>query len=85
MIEQTIRQIMREEIHLALHSLEIKTQVQESSSRWLTTKQTAEYLGISTATVYNWVKSGKLERYYLQDAPRYDKNEIDQILKNSIN
>ena len=83
MIENQIRQILREEIQLALGSLELKLQGQESNSRWLTTKQTAKYLGISIASVYNWVDSGKLERYYLQNIPRYDKYEIDEILKNS--
>ena len=85
MIENQIRLILREEIQLALGSLELKLQGQESNSRWLTTKQTAEYLGISTASVYNWVNSGKLERHYIENVPRFDRYKIDEILKNSIN
>ena len=85
MIENQIRLILREEIQLALGSLELKLQGQESNSRWLTTKQTAEYLGISTASVYNWVNSGKLERHYIGNVPRFDRYKIDEILKNSIN
>ena len=39
------------------------------STGFVTTKQAAEYLGISTSTLYSWTKSGRLEGV----AFRFDK------------
>lgn len=47
-------------------------------SRYLSRKQTAEYLDIGLSTVDYWARIGKLHKVFIEDAPRFDREEIDK-------
>lgn len=49
---------------------------------WITRKQAAEYLQVSTRTIDNWVKSGKLPiRRISESTIRISMTEIDRLLR----
>ncbi len=56
----------------------------ENFSQYLTVKETADYLGVSSSTVRNWDKSGKLkpQRNPYNKYRLYRKSDIDEILSN---
>jgi excisionase family DNA binding protein len=49
--------------------------------RWATTKETAEYLGVTTRTLALMVADGRLRKYYLGSRIiRFDLNQVDAAL-----
>lgn len=54
----------------------------ENFSQYLTVKETADYLGVSSSTIRNWDKSGKLkpQRNPYNSYRMYRKSDIDAIL-----
>lgn len=47
-------------------------------TRYLTRKQVADYLGIGLSTVDYWARIGRLNKVFIEDTPRFDKEEIDK-------
>ena len=54
-------------------------------SRWLTYDEVAEYLRVSRATVFNWVKAGEIPAPKLlgKRSRRFDREAIDAALVGS--
>lgn len=53
------------------------------NQKWLNTKQAADYLGISTSTLYHWVHERKV-RYHklsLYGRLRFTAVDLDDVLK----
>jgi excisionase family DNA binding protein len=50
---------------------------------WLTVKQVAEYLQLSTSTIYSMTKEGILPASRIRNQWRFDKIEIDHWVKNN--
>ena len=53
------------------------------NQKWLNTKQAADYLGISTSTLYHWVNEQKV-RYHklsLNGRLRFTAADLDDVLK----
>ncbi len=48
---------------------------------WLTVKQVAEYLQLSTSKIYGLVKDGVIPASSIGSQWRFDKSEIDEWLK----
>ncbi|MEM7133406.1 MAG: helix-turn-helix domain-containing protein [Chloroflexota bacterium] len=50
--------------------------------KWYTIAEAAEYIRVTTATVYNYMKSGKLPYYYLAETRnrRVKQNDLDALL-----
>jgi excisionase family DNA binding protein len=49
----------------------------------MTIKEVAIYLRISTVTVWEWTKSGKLKAYRLSNRKYYKRDEVKEVLKNA--
>lgn len=54
------------------------------SSKYMTIKKAANQLGVTTTTLRNWDKKGKLKcyRHPINGYRLYKKDQIDSILKN---
>lgn len=50
---------------------------------WITLKETAELLGVTVTTIHNWKKQQIIKDYKIGSRVRFNRNEIEQILKNS--
>ena len=48
---------------------------------WYTTKEAAQYLGVSTRTIYKWCKEGRLRTYILGErrTRRFRKVDLDKV------
>ena len=54
---------------------------QNNDEKTFTRKQTAEYLGISLSTLYNWTRDNKIKSHYIGDKVYYKMSEIEKALK----
>ncbi len=77
---------------LAFMKREVKTAVEEAlvsakqaqtatlgiHAKYLTRHQVAEYLGIGLSTVDHWTRIGRLKKIFIDNAPRFDREEIDR-------
>ena len=50
---------------------------------WITRKETSELLGVSLVTIHNWTKQQIIKDYKIGNRIRFNRNEIEQILKSS--
>jgi len=50
---------------------------------WFTVKQIAEYLQLSTSTIYSMAKEGVLPASRIGNQWRFDKADIDHWVKNN--
>jgi len=50
---------------------------------WFTVKQVADYLQLSTSTIYSMARDGVLPASRIGNQWRFDKAEIDHWLKNN--
>ncbi|MEM7125659.1 MAG: helix-turn-helix domain-containing protein [Chloroflexota bacterium] len=51
-------------------------------NRWYTVAEAAEYLRVTTATIYNYMKSGKLPFYHLASKHRrIKKSDLDALFE----
>ena len=54
----------------------------DAEPRYLTKTEAAEYLGMSTTTIYRLVQAGRLRRVYLsQTMKRFDKRDLDAYME----
>ena len=51
-------------------------------AEWMTVKQVAEYLQMSDDKIYDMAKKGELPAVKIRQQWRFDREEIDQWLKN---
>ena len=62
--------------------------ISEESSPWMTRKEAAEYTGVSTDTIDNWLKAGKVKYTKLADgrpgAVRIDRNSLLRFLNSKV-
>jgi len=49
--------------------------------RYFDLKETAQYLGLSSKTLYQWVEEKKFLAYKLGRVWRFDKAEVDEFVK----
>jgi len=47
----------------------------------LTTKELAKYLKLTEVTIYKYVKEGKIPAHKVGSRWRFDKDQIDELLK----
>lgn len=55
--------------------------------RWLSEKQTADYMGVGPDTVRRWGRDGTLDRHKLGGTSRrtwYDRHEIDALMEAGV-
>lgn len=52
-----------------------------SEGAFLTVKELADWLGVSQASIRNWCDRGKLPHYRLENAIRFDPDEIEAWLR----
>lgn len=48
--------------------------------RWMSAREVARYLSVSTGTVHNWTKQGRLVKHKAGRVARYDRNEVDRCM-----
>lgn len=48
----------------------------------LTTKELAEYLKLTEVTIYKYANEGKIPGFKIGSRWRFDKDQIDDLLKN---
>lgn len=81
MVERIIQNIIQAEFATLKEELVELIQKQSSPQRYLTRKETAVYLGLAKSTVDLWSRQGKLTKIYFGKSVRFDREEIDAILK----
>lgn len=60
------------------------TQSTQVSPRWMTVDQTAIYLGLSKATIYQYVSERRIPHYKIPTSThlRFDKSQINEWVEN---
>lgn len=53
----------------------------ELERTWLSPQEAAEYLGVSRATIYRWVKGGKLTIHKMGKVARIKKQDLDRLME----
>lgn len=48
---------------------------------WLSPQEAGEYLGISRATIYRWVREGKIALHKVGKVSRIKKEDLDQLME----
>ncbi len=48
---------------------------------WLSPQEAADYLGISRATIYRWIKDGKLSLHKVDKIARIKKDDLNQLME----
>lgn len=81
MVERIIQDIIRHEFTILKEEMIELMQRQKEPQRYLTRKETAVYLGLAKSTVDLWSRQGKLTKIYFGKSVRFDREEIDAILK----
>ena len=51
----------------------------EIDNDWLTPKQAAELVGVTTRTVQNWIKDGKVRGYQVVGRIRVKRSDVDAL------
>ena len=51
----------------------------ELDNEWLTPKQAAELVGVTTRTVQNWIKDGKVRGYQVVGSIRVKRSDVDAL------
>lgn len=54
--------------------------------RYFTVEQMTELFSVSTATIYNWMKSGKIKGYKMEDGGRtyFDQAEVREAMNKGV-
>jgi excisionase family DNA binding protein len=82
-LEELIRATVSEQLKPIYEAiLQRGTSVTELSEN-MTPKEVASYLKISTVTVWQWTKEGKLTAYRLSNRKYYKRNEVEKVLLNA--
>ena len=75
--ESWLRATVSDEVNKALQADRVKRQYVKRYTR----EETAEKLGISTVTLWEWVKSGKISSVKVGKRQYFTEEEIDRILQ----
>ena len=51
----------------------------EVDNEWLTPKQAAELVGVTTRTVQHWIKDGKVRGYQVVGRIRVKRSDVDAL------
>lgn len=81
MVERIIQDTIKAEFATLKEELVELIQKQSSPQRYLTRKEVAAYLVIGLSTVDLWSRLGKLTKYRIDGSVRFDREEIDNVLK----
>lgn len=76
-IETWLRQTVSDEVSKALEADRVKRQFVKRYTR----EETAEKIGISTVTLWEWVKSGKISSVKVGKRQYFTEEEINRILQ----
>ena len=76
-IESWLRATVSDEVSKALEADRAKRQFLKRYTR----KETAEKLGISTVTLWEWVKNGKINAIRVGKRQYFTEEEIDRVLQ----
>ena len=80
--EAFLRKIVSEEIEKALSEYDDKkAKSYEDLPDYLTRKQAAEILNVSTSSIDGWAKSGKLTKYKKGRSVKFEKREVLNFYK----
>jgi excisionase family DNA binding protein len=56
------------------------TGAQAAQEKWFTTAEAAEYLGVSQATIFRWMKQGLLSFHKIGKATRFSQEGLDAVV-----
>jgi excisionase family DNA binding protein len=51
-----------------------------ADKQWFTTAEAAEYLGVSQATIFRWMKQGQLSFHKIGKATRFSQEGLDAVV-----
>lgn len=75
-IEDYIEKVVDMKVDQKMADQQTDNCLESDPNRFMTIKQTAEYLKVSVRSIHNYFKSGVLTKIYFGDSPRIDKMEI---------
>lgn len=81
MVERIIQDTIKAEFATLKEELVELIRKQSSPQKYLTRKEVAVYIGIGLSTVDLWSRLGKLTKYRIDGSVRFDREEIDNVLK----
>lgn len=81
-LHEALVEIMRPEIERIVNEIVAALDLAPSSSPWLTTKEAAEYLGVTTGAVHMRVRAGKLKAHYdAGNKLRFHRDDLDGSMR----
>ena len=60
---------------------EVKTPDKDTPKKWYSTREAAEYLGVSHPTIFRWMKEGILSFYKVGGSTRFSQEGLDAIVE----
>jgi len=62
----------------------VGAETQESQEKWFTTTEAAEYLGVSQATIFRWMKQGLISFHKIGKATRFSQEGLDAVVTKTV-
>jgi hypothetical protein len=59
---------------------ELKKEINNFQSPWLSRKDAADYLKVSVSSIDNYVRWGYLEKFKIESNTRFKKSDLDNLL-----
>jgi len=57
---------------------------QATQEKWFTTAEAAEYLGVSQATIFRWMKQGLISFHKIGKATRFSQEGLDAVVTKPV-
>lgn len=86
MIRQTIREVLREELHDQIAPLIARATPPPPPPlrQYITAKEAAEILGVCEDSIRNWVRAGKLKKHNAGRSVRIDRHELEELVSSGL-
>jgi excisionase family DNA binding protein len=82
MIEDIINRHITDQLRTLKLELraELLKEIGVGASPWMTRKEASNYLGVSIASIDNYVRWGVLEKYKIDRSTRFKRSDLDKLL-----
>jgi excisionase family DNA binding protein len=83
-LQEMVQALLKESLKPVFNLIETQQSTRDATlSENMTPKEVAELLRVSTVTVWQWTKDGKLTAYRLSNRKYYKRKEVEKVLLNA--
>jgi len=83
MVDDFIQKTINQKLQALKSELksELLKEIGGGASPWMSRKESASYLGVSIASLDNYVRWGHLEKYKIDRSTRFRRADLDKLLR----